>query len=110
MPSGQTLVAGTSSGNDPKWLVNFAHGSYGGASECTEAYIDFFSAGTAVGSDYGFSVFTGVTDTTTKGVATFTGTYIWGSPEEIPGLVDLEVRDTTDMSDVTGVKVFIIGR
>ncbi len=48
----------------------------------------------------------GTNDATTDAVSL---TYVWGLPEEIPGLVPLEVKDGTDLSALTGVKAMLIG-
>ena len=37
------------------------------------------------------------------------GAYIYGHPWEIPGLVQLEVRDTTNLSAITAARAWIIG-
>lgn len=61
---------------------------------------------------YGVRPATGITghlllnDSTTDAVSL---TYVWGIPEEIPGLVPLEVKDATDLSALTGLKVLMIG-
>lgn len=38
------------------------------------------------------------------------GTYLFGHPWEIPGLKPLEVKNGTDLSGLTGVKVHVLGR
>jgi len=43
-------------------------------------------------------------------VTVTTGAYLKGHPWEIPGLVPLEVRNGTDLSGLSSVKVFVIGR
>jgi hypothetical protein len=43
-------------------------------------------------------------------ITTGTGMYVWGRPEEIPGIVPLECRNGVDLSAITGVKVTMIGR
>jgi hypothetical protein len=34
---------------------------------------------------------------------------LWGFPHEIPGLVPLEVRNGTNLSDLTGIRIFAVG-
>lgn len=61
---------------------------------------------------YGVRPATGITghlllnDSTTDAVSF---TYVWGIPEEIPGLVPLEVKNATDLSGLTGLKVMLVG-
>lgn len=37
-------------------------------------------------------------------------TYVWGVPEEIPGVAPLEAKNGTNLSGLTGCKVIMIGR
>ena len=43
-------------------------------------------------------------------VTVTTGAYLKGHPWEIPGLANLEVRNATDLSSVSGVKAYVVGR
>lgn len=43
-------------------------------------------------------------------VATTTATYVKGVPGQIPGLIPLEVRNTSNLATLTGVQVIMIGR
>ncbi|MFH1741414.1 MAG: hypothetical protein ABIH23_20610 [bacterium] len=47
---------------------------------------------------------------TASNVAVTAGAYLKGHPWEIPGLVNLEVKNGTDLSGLTGVKVHVFGR
>jgi hypothetical protein len=55
---------------------------------------------------------TGITGHVTTGDADSDAvslTYVWGVPEEIPGLVPLEVRNATDLSALSSVRVEVVG-
>jgi len=43
-------------------------------------------------------------------VTVTTGAYLKGHPWEIPGIVPIEVKNATDLSGLTGVKVHVLGR
>ncbi len=45
-----------------------------------------------------------------SGVTLTNVAYTWGYPYEIPNLINLEVPDGRDLSNLTGVKVMLIGR
>ena len=109
VPSGYTTVGRSASWREPKWLTNFKNTSFGGNLPPTEAYLDFFTAGTEIAGEYGSRIFTGAT-LSSESSSGAVGTYIYGLMSEIPGMVPLEVPNGTDLSDISGVQVIMIGR
>jgi len=66
-------------------------------------------AGSLGTDEWKFVFNTGEVKLQADAVTTGTGMYIWGRPEEIPGLMDLEIRNATDLSSLVNVMALVIG-
>lgn len=83
---------------DPYYMMMYSGDAVGTAGECK--------------FDWRVRTATGTKITVNSGAASdaVSMCYVHGHPDEIPGLVPLEVKNGTDLSDLTGVEVMMIGR
>ena len=88
------------------------HSEQGGVSNRGSAHTSFSIPLASTGSApiAGHTWTFGAKPTLGHGLTLIDNTYIKGRIEEIPNLRKLEVSNGSDLSGVTGVKVFVIGR
>jgi hypothetical protein len=80
-------------------LIDFA-----GTPEAGEGVVDWFNPGARGAGAPAAGTVIGV-----KSNVTLTGAYVWGTKDEVPDQVDLEVMNGSDLSGIASARILIIG-